>query len=344
MHFRKKYSSSFLFALTGCVSLLVLQSTWVFHAYNMQKRYVIAEIKNAFDLAYQKEQTYRVPVVDIVNPGELTIQGCGKEEILIVRKCFNSDTIAYNNISGHSIEGFITRVFHDLREQIVPMNIYCLSDLFAGMLYDRNIPVSFIIERYDIKSGTVLETTFFPGKGQPEIKPGLSIASDISDTEAIRAILRITPATIFGKMTTMLACIGGLAIIVLICMILLFRNRQKKQVPDEPQPVRLPGQIRENTFQIGQYCFDPDKNELQGFDEVVQLNKKENAILYALCSHCGNVVERHVLLEENWGSSGIIYSRSLDTYLATLRKYLRKDTSVQIITVKGVGYKLVCSE
>ena len=95
-------------------------------------------------------------------------------------------------------------------------------------------------------------------------------------------------------------------------------------------------------FHIGQYVFDPAKNELQGSGEVVQLNKKENAILHALCMQCGNVIERSQLLEENWGDNGIIYSRSLDTYITTLRKYLKKDPSIQIVTIKGVGYKLVC--
>ena len=63
--------------------------------------------------------------------------------------------------------------------------------------------------------------------------------------------------------------------------------------------------------------------------------------MYALCLNEGNVVERNALLEENWGSNGIIYSRSLDTYLTSLRKYLKKDPEIQIVTVKGVGYKLM---
>ena len=338
MHFHKKY----LFLLAVCLSLLALQSVWVFHAYNMERRYIIAEIKDAFDLAYQKEQTYRVPVVDIVNPGELTIQSCGKEEILIIRKCAEPDTIVYNNISGHSIENFIGHVFHDLREQITPMNIYCLSDLFAGMLYDRNIPVSFIVERFNIETGAVLEKSPFLSEEQPEIKNGFSIVSEISEKEAIRAILRITPFAVLGNMIVTLVFTICLVIIILICTILLFRNWQEKQDLDKIQPVKPQEYIQDNIFQIGQYCFDPAKNELQGFNEIIQLNKKENSILYALCANCGNVVERTTLLEDNWGSSGIIYSRSLDTYLATLRKYLKKDSSIQIITVKGVGYKLVC--
>jgi DNA-binding response OmpR family regulator len=109
------------------------------------------------------------------------------------------------------------------------------------------------------------------------------------------------------------------------------------------QPVEPSVTLQNSPFFIGQYRFDPDKNELAGFGETILLNRKENCILRSLCIKQGNVVERSQLLDENWGSLGAVYSRSLDTYLTTLRKYLRKDPSIQIITVKGVGYKLVSS-
>ena len=101
-------------------------------------------------------------------------------------------------------------------------------------------------------------------------------------------------------------------------------------------------EYKKEVYSIGQYTFDPAKNELYGCGESFLLNKKENAILYALCAQCGNVVERCILLSENWGSSGEIYSRSLDTYIAAIRKYLKKDPSIQIVTIKGLGYKIVC--
>jgi len=131
-----------------------------------------------------------------------------------------------------------------------------------------------------------------------------------------------------------------MAAIILICIVLLYCrcHRKEKVVIPTVEPSL---QFQNTTFFIGQYRFDPDKNELTGFGESIQLNKKENSILYALCVKQGNVVERNVLLEENWGSLGVVYSRSLDTYLTTLRKYLKKDPSIQIVTVKGVGYKLV---
>ena len=334
----QKHIRSFLLS-AGCISLLSLQLLWVYHVYQHEHQQMMNHIRDAFHQAYQKEQTYRIPVVDIVNPGAITIQSCGSEEIIIVRKCPEADTIVYHNISGHSVENFINRVFLDLREQMVPLNIYCVADLFAGMLHDRNILVSFVIERFDTGTGKVLETSLISDKDKkhPQNHEN-TIISEISEHEAIRAIVQVTPETVFARMTGILIWTVCLSVMTLLCMACLYRRRhtQQKNVVHFQNNT-----LQNNTFQIGQYYFNPGKNELTGFGESIQLNKKENSILHALCVKQGNVVERNVLLEENWGTLGMIYSRSLDTYLTTLRKYLKKDPSIQIITVKGVGYKLV---
>lgn len=318
----KKPIRLFLFALAGGVSLLALQLVWVYHAYQLERQYVTNEIKSAFNQAYQKEQTYRIPVVDIVNPGAITIQSCGPEEILILRKCPETDTIVYRNISGHSVERFINHVFGDLREHIVPLNIYCLADLFAGMLHDRTIPISFVIERFDISTGKILETSLVPGKKQPKVNPENTMVIEISDTEAVRAILQVTPGTVLTRMNGTLISTICLVLIILLCIVFLYHYQLIKQNKENTaiHPVESPVKPQGNTFLIGQYYFDPGKNELTGFGESIQLNKKENNILYALCVKQGNIVERNVLLEENWGSLGVVYSRSLDTYLTTLRK------------------------
>jgi len=332
-----------LFAVVSGISLLALQSVWMYNSYILEYQQIMNNINDAFRQAYQKEQTYRIPVVDIVNPGAITIQSCGTEEIIIVRKCPEADTIVYNNISGHSIESFINHVFLDLREQIVPLNIYCLADLFAGMLYDMEMPVAFVIERFDKTTGEVLETSLLPGKKQPEKIHKNVISSEISDKETIRAVLQLTPENVFMRMRGMLVFSICLTIIVLLGIVLLYRCQCVRQNGENAlQPAGQPFHLQNRVFNIGQYHFDPNKNELSGYGECIQLNKKENSILQALCAKQGNVVERNLLLDENWGSLGMVYSRSLDTYLATLRKYLKKDSSVQIVTIKGVGYKLVC--
>ena len=160
----------------------------------------------------------------------------------------------------------------------------------------------------------------------------------------IRAVLQVTPRMILTSMSGSLIFTCCLLVMTLLCMIFLYRytrvERSKKE-SDTEKPVEPSVSLPNSAIFIGQYCFDYAKNELTGFGETIQLNKKENSILYALCTKQGNVVERNVLLEENWGNLGIVYSRSLDTYLTKLRKYLKKDPSIQIVTVKGVGYKLV---
>ena len=101
--------------------------------------------------------------------------------------------------------------------------------------------------------------------------------------------------------------------------------------------------ITATVFQLAQYTFDASKNELHGFGNRIHLNKKESAILKELCLHRERIVERSFLLDKYWEGSGFIYSRSLDTYIAKLRRHLQNDSSVQIITVKGLGYKLECN-
>lgn len=332
----KKNGRTIIAATIGGVCLLVLQLAWTYYSYQLEYDGLMAEIEEALSMAYQKEQTYRVPIADIVNPGEVSIQSCGTEEIIIVRKCFNSDTIVYHNTTGRSVESFIRNVFWDLREHIVPLNIYCLSDLFSGMLHDKDIHVSYLIERYNIHTGAVLETSAFAYEKQLIAKPDNTIILEISEVEAIRAVIEVTPVVILKNMWGILLLTVFLFIGVWFPIVVLCRRARLES--------GIVSYSKSDTFHIGMYTFNPGRNELQGFGEVIQLNKKENAILYALCVNKGDVVERNALLEENWGSSGIVYSRSLDTYLASLRKFLKKDATIQIVTVKGVGYKLVCQE
>ncbi|MDR0394369.1 MAG: winged helix-turn-helix domain-containing protein [Tannerella sp.] len=346
-------SRLFLFLFLGTVSILILQGIWLHYVYRLTRFQLMVEIREAFGQAYRKEQTYRIPVVDIINPGAVTIESCGAEEVQIIRKCPEPDTIVYSNSSGHSIESFINNVFVDLREHIVPMNIYCLADLFAGMLYERDIPIYFVIERFDVLSGETLDSSLLPDKMQPEMNPETTIVLPVSEKESLRAILQWSSGVVLSRMTGCLAVTAGMVLSAVFCLYFLYREKRAGPDVRATASAEIPaGSVRDkedlhetnrlnHIFHIAQYTFDPAKNELQGFGEVLQLNKKENTILYTLCMQCGNVVERSRLLEENWGNNGILYSRSLDTYITTLRKYLKKDPSVQIVTIKGVGYKLV---
>jgi hypothetical protein len=208
-------------------------------------------------------------------------------------------------------------------------------------LFDRGIPLSFSIERFDHTTGEIIETTTHVQNGeQPDFSTqGIILCN--ATTEGLRAKLQFRPSVIFGQMPGTLITSLCLLLLTCGCFVALFRvaRRRKSLIPLTP-PATANG-VSDKIFPIGNYSFNAEKNELQGFEEVVHLNKKENAILLALCLEHGNVVDRAILLEEQWGSAGIIYSRSLDTYITRLRKYLKDDPSVQIVTVKGQGYKLI---
>ena len=335
-----------LFTLTGIACVLISQTIWLLSIYRFTGRQLIVEAKEAFAAAYQKEQTYRVPFTNIVHSGAVTIESCGTEEVQIIRNCPEPDTTVYNNLSGLSIESFINHVFVDLREQITPINIYCLSDLFSGMLFEKDISVYFVVERFNTSTGEVLDSSLWPDKKQLQANSETTIVMDISEKESLRAVLQLTPKVIFRRMTSILIFSILLTVTIITCISFLFAKQLKEhEVPTPESKADDSTPSYENnisrSYTIGRYAFNPAKNELHGFGETIQLNKKENSILYMLCVHSGNVVERNFLLEENWGSNGIIYSRSLDTYITSLRKYLKKEKSVQIVTIKGLGYKLV---
>jgi len=334
-----KKNTRILFTIAGIVCVLASQVFWLQNACQITRRHLIIEAKDCFAPAYKKEQTYRVPFLNIINSGAVTIESCGTEEVQIIRFCPEPDTVFYSNVTGLSIENFLNRVFVDLREQITPINIDCLADLYSGMLFDKDIKANFVVERFNTTTGEILDSSLHPDKIQPKEDPEMTIVMDISETESLRAVLQIPPGVIFRRMSVTFFFSTLLTVMIIACICFLYAFGIKKNTTDKSNPLNENGASR--TFAIGRYTFNPARNELCGFGEVIQLNKKENAILFMLCSQYGNVVERSVLLEENWGKTGIIYTRSLDTYITKLRKHLKKEPSVQILTIKGAGYKLI---
>jgi DNA-binding response OmpR family regulator len=53
------------------------------------------------------------------------------------------------------------------------------------------------------------------------------------------------------------------------------------------------------------------------------------------------IVLRKNILDKIWGDDSFFNSRNLDVYITKLRDYLKEDEQIQIITLKGVGYRLV---
>lgn len=89
---------------------------------------------------------------------------------------------------------------------------------------------------------------------------------------------------------------------------------------------------------LGQYTFFPQQYELHRNGQVRKLSNRETELLSILVENRNFKVQRRDILLRVWGDDSFFNSRNLDVYIARLRDYLREDTSVEIMTLKGVGY------
>jgi DNA-binding response OmpR family regulator len=99
-------------------------------------------------------------------------------------------------------------------------------------------------------------------------------------------------------------------------------------------------QPENQTKQIGDVTIDPAAREVTIAGQRITLRTKEFDLLFALMNHPNFVLSREQLLEKVWGYDYYGETRTVDVHIAHLREKLR-ESSLQIETVWGMGYKLV---
>ncbi|MFT6503893.1 MAG: DNA-binding response OmpR family regulator [Crocinitomicaceae bacterium] len=104
----------------------------------------------------------------------------------------------------------------------------------------------------------------------------------------------------------------------------------------EPEVINLD----ENHF-IGSIKYEPEIRLLHLKDEVKKLTTKENQLLKLLVKNQNEILDRQATLRAIWGDDNYFNGRSMDVYIAKLRKALREDDSIEIMNVHGKGFKLV---
>lgn len=93
---------------------------------------------------------------------------------------------------------------------------------------------------------------------------------------------------------------------------------------------------------IGDFIFNPRLRTLTyKKDTPTNLSPKENQLLLMLVETQNDLLSRNKALEEIWNDNNYFTSRSMDVYIAKLRKYLRQDTSVEIANIHGEGFRLI---
>ncbi len=100
--------------------------------------------------------------------------------------------------------------------------------------------------------------------------------------------------------------------------------------------------ISENTeFDMGGYHFNPKLRQLIINGNIQVLSPKENDLLKMLAEHKNDLLSREKALKRIWGSDTYFNGRSMDVYIAKLRKYLKEDPKIEIVNIHGNGFRLV---
>ena len=92
---------------------------------------------------------------------------------------------------------------------------------------------------------------------------------------------------------------------------------------------------------IGKYTFQLNRQVLSIGKEEKKLSYRESELLKLLYENRSAIIDRKDILNLLWGNDSFFNSRNLDVYITKLRSYLKEDPSLEIITIKGIGYRFV---
>ena len=101
-------------------------------------------------------------------------------------------------------------------------------------------------------------------------------------------------------------------------------------------------QSKQFEFEIGNFQLNSKLRFLSyAGEEPIKLSPKENELLKLLALHLNDLMPRELALTQIWRDDNYFTSRSMDVYIAKLRKYLKKDEKVEILNIHGEGFRLV---
>ena len=121
---------------------------------------------------------------------------------------------------------------------------------------------------------------------------------------------------------------------VLLAKIKAILNRQSSiEIPES----------EEYKFVVGNFLFNSKLRILTNHEnnKSIKLSPKESQLLKLLILHLNDLMPREIALNKIWRDDNYFTSRSMDVYIAKLRKYLRADTNIEIINIHGEGFRLI---
>ncbi len=99
--------------------------------------------------------------------------------------------------------------------------------------------------------------------------------------------------------------------------------------------------IRERRVTLGDTTLDRDTLSVVRDGKAVELPQKEFNLLYLLASNMGRIYTRQQIMDEVWGSFAATSAHTLDVHVSRLRDRFKDNPDFEIVTVRGLGYKMV---
>jgi two-component system, OmpR family, response regulator len=182
------------------------------------------------------------------------------------------------------------------------------------------------------------------------LKDGFTLAKDIRQRDERTPIIFLTAKSM--KQDTITGFQSGgddyltkpFSMEELILRVNAVLKRSRGISPKEEAPTR---------YELGSFVFDARKQTLThtgapaGDPEAStprKLTTKETDLLRMLCLHRNGLLPRDLALKEVWGDDNYFNGRSMDVYIAKLRKYLAPDARVEILNVHGKGFRMITKE
>ena len=105
----------------------------------------------------------------------------------------------------------------------------------------------------------------------------------------------------------------------------------------------VPNEFPDEVYTIGHFVFDHKSRSLTEKETETKksLSPKESELLKMLVEHKGEVLPKTLALNKIWGDANYFTTRSMDVYIAKLRKFLASDATIKIVTLHGAGYRLI---
>ena len=110
----------------------------------------------------------------------------------------------------------------------------------------------------------------------------------------------------------------------------VLKRSTKKEEKEFPDP-----------FEIGSLVYQYNENKLTTSEREINLTTKENELLKIFFENINQTVVRSIALKRIWKDDSYFNARSMDVYIAKIRKYISDDPSLKILTIHGEGFKMV---